>query len=74
MHAFVAALMEWSQRLPAESDLVLASEARDIMSEYGAMLDGAVRLPRMDQYRGEAFLGRFMNGLKACVEYLEATV
>ena len=74
MYAFVAALMEWSQRLPAESDLVLASEARDIMSEYGAMLDGAVRLPRMDQYRGEAFLGRFMNGVKACVEYLEATV
>ena len=74
MYAFVAALMEWSQRLPAESDLVLASEARDIMSEYGAMLDGAVRLPRMDQYRGEAFLGRFMDGLKACVEYLEATV
>ena len=41
MHAFVAALMEWSQRLPAESDLVLASEARDIMSEYGVMLVGS---------------------------------
>ena len=74
MYGFVAALMEWSQRLPAESDVVLASEARDIMSEYGVMLDGAVRLPRMDQYRGEAFLGPFMDGLKACVEYLEATV
>jgi len=28
----------------------------------------------MDQYRGEALLGPFMDGLKACVEYLEATV
>ena len=74
MYGFVAALMEWSQRLPAESDVVLASEARDIMSEYGVMLDGAVRLPRMDQYRGEAFLEPFMDGLKACVEYLEAVV
>ena len=74
MYGFVAALMEWSQRLPAESDLVLASEARDIVSEYEVMLDGSVRLPRMDQYRGEAFLGPCMDGLKACVEYLEATV
>ena len=34
----------------------------------------AVRLLRMDQYRGEAFLEPFMDGLKACGQYLEATV
>ena len=33
-----------------------------------------VDLPRIDQHRGEAFLEPFMDGLKACVEYLEATV
>ena len=49
---------------------MLASEARDIISEYGVMLDGAVQLPRMNQYRGEALLEPFMDGLK----YLEATV
>jgi len=74
MYSFVAALDEWSRKLPSESDFVLASEARDIMFEYGMSLDATVRLPRMDHYRGEAFLGPFVEGLKACVEYLEAMV
>ena len=74
MYSFAAALDEWSRKLPSDSDLVLASEARDIMFEHGVALDGLVRLPRMDQYRGEAFLEPFIDGLKACVEYLAATV
>ena len=61
VYAFVAALDDWSRALPAESDFVLASEAREIMFKHGEALDGAVRLPRMDHYRGEAFLEPFVQ-------------
>jgi len=74
MYSLVAALDEWSRRLPTESDFVLASEARDIMFKYGEALDGTVRIPRLDQHRGEAFLEPFVETLKACAEYLDGVV
>jgi hypothetical protein len=74
LYAFVAALDEWSRRLPAKSDFVLASEARDIMFNYGVALDGAVRLPRLDHLRGEAFIEPFIEALGVCVEYLDSVV
>ena len=74
VYSFVAVLDEWSRALPTESDFVLASEAREIMFKHGEALDGAVRLPRMDQYRGEAFLEPFIQGLKACGEFVEGVV
>jgi len=74
MYAFVAALDEWSLKLPAESDFVLASEARDIMLTHGVALDGVVRLPRLDLLRGEAFLEPFIEALGTCVEYLDSVV
>jgi hypothetical protein len=74
MYSFVAALDEWSRKLPAESDFVVASEARDLMLKYGEGLDAAVRIPRLDQHRGEAYLEPFIDALKACVEYLEVVV
>ncbi len=74
LYSFVAALNDWSRKLPAESDFVLASEARDKVVEFGEALEGALRLPRLDQSRGEAFLDPFIEALKACVDYLEGVV
>ncbi|MGH7427711.1 MAG: hypothetical protein ACREJ4_05055 [Candidatus Methylomirabilaceae bacterium] len=74
LYSFVAALDEWSRTLPADSDFVLASEARGILLAHGPALDGAVQLPMLERYRGEALLDPFVEGLKSCAEFVEAVV
>ncbi|MGH7644650.1 MAG: hypothetical protein ACREMR_03595 [Gemmatimonadales bacterium] len=72
-YAFIAALDEWSRSLP-QSELVLASEARDRVAEYGQGLDPAVRVPMLDKYHGMAYVGPFVKAIEGCREFLELVV
>ncbi len=69
-YAFIAALDDWSHQLP-ESELVLASEARDLVAERGPGLDPAIRVPMLDRYHGAAYLGQFLKALDATREFVE---
>ncbi len=73
LFAFVAALDEWSRALP-QSELVLASEARDLIAKYGLGLDRAIRVPMLDKYRGSGYVGPFVKAIEACREFTEAVV
>lgn len=73
LYAFVAALDEWSRALP-RSELVLASEARDLVAAHAEWLDRAIRVPMLDKYRGVAYVGPFVKAIEACREFLEAVV
>ena len=66
------ALDEWSRALPAESDLVLASEARDAVLRQRRELDGVAPPPAVERHRGAAFLGRFAEALRDWVECFES--
>jgi hypothetical protein len=74
LFSFVSALNEWSRALPADSDFVLASEARDVVVAHGPALEGTVRLPAFEQYRGEALLEPFVETLRVCAEFLATVV
>jgi hypothetical protein len=73
MYAFVAALDEWGRALP-ESDFVLASEARDLLLQYGVALEGTARLPHVEGVKGEDVLPLFVRALDDCREWMEAVV
>lgn len=73
MYAFVAAVGEWGKKLP-DSNYVLASEARDLLSKYGPMLEGVLRLPSVENLRGEAILNPFVEALDECTEWIQAVV
>lgn len=73
LYAFVAALDEWSRALP-QSELVLASEARDLVAKYGLGLDRAIRVPMLDKYHGVGYVGPFVKAIEACKEFAEAVV
>lgn len=72
-YAFVAAVSEWAVTLP-DSDLVLASEARDLLLKHGSALEGSVRLPYIEGTTGDALLPLFMDALKACSEWAVGVV
>jgi hypothetical protein len=72
-YAFVAALSEWAAALP-ESDFVLASEARDLLLEYGTALEGTVRLPFIGGTTGEGMLPLFLEALNACADWVDGVV
>jgi hypothetical protein len=69
LYAFVVALDEWSRALP-QSDLVLASEARDLVETHARAFDAIPRLPTLGKYRGEAFIGPFVKAIEACAEFV----
>ncbi len=73
LYAFVVALEEWSRALP-QSDLVLASEARDLVEANPRAFDGIPQLPTLGKYRGEAFVGPFVKAVEACAEFVEWVV
>ena len=73
LYAFVAALDQWSRTLP-RSDLVLASEARDLVGAHVRAFDGVPRVPVLDKYRGEAYLGPFAEAIAACGAFLAEAV
>jgi hypothetical protein len=74
LFAFVLDLDRWSRTLNGHSNYVLASEARDLVSKHGRKLDGAIRLPQLDWYKGEAYLPQFLVAMKACVKFLDLGV
>lgn len=74
LFSFVSALDEWSRALPADSAFVLASEARDPVAAHRPALERTVELPAVERYRGEAFLGAFVQALHACAEFMDRVV
>lgn len=72
-YAFIAALDEWSRALP-QSELVLASEARDLVAAHGRGIDPGVRAPMLDKYRDQEYLGPFVKTIEACREFVEWVV
>lgn len=72
-YAFIAALDEWSRSLP-QAELVLASEARDLVAQYGRGLDPAVRVPMLDKYRGVGYVEPFVKAIEGCREFVEWVV
>lgn len=75
-YAFVAAVSEWLSNNPPDSPIVAASEARDLLSTWGAEIDVLnVWLPASGQYPGEIFLDVFIPKiLGALTDYLGSGV
>ena len=69
-YGFIAALDEWSRSLPASAG-VLASEARDLVGDYGQGIDGAIKAPMLDRYLGEAYVAPFVRAVEACTAFME---
>jgi len=53
---------------------VLASEARDLVAQYGRGLDPAVRVPMLDKYRGVGYVEPFVKAIEGCREFVEWVV
>jgi len=73
LFAFVVALDTWSRSLP-DAPVVLASEARDLVEAHPRAFDGIPQLPTLGKYRGEAFIGPFVQAIDTCAEFVESVV
>ncbi|MGH2625679.1 MAG: hypothetical protein ACRDHY_03400 [Anaerolineales bacterium] len=73
LFAFIVSLDLWSGSMP-DVPSVLASEGRDLMARHVRAFHGVPRLPTLDKYRGEAWIGPFVKTLETCIEYLRLAV
>jgi hypothetical protein len=73
LYALAAALDEWSRDLP-QSELVLASEARDLVGAHLRAFDGVPGVPTLDKYRGGAYIAPFAQAIEACAAFMAQAV
>jgi hypothetical protein len=75
VYAFVADVDAWWLTTENASGMVVASEARDLVTRHARALElTGVRLPRPDERRGEDFLEPFVAALGSCDRYFKSAV
>jgi len=75
VYAFVAALDAWASGPAPQSAFVLASEARDLVTQHARGLEPAgVSLTALSRHRGEGYLEPFRRALEELSEFLGSAV
>jgi hypothetical protein len=75
IYSFVTALSSWSDRISDVSDVVVASEARDLISRHSVALDEAgVKEMPASRYPGAAFLEPFTEMLEGYADFVRSIV
>ncbi len=72
--AFVVDLKVWLAQVRDQSDYVISSRARDLVTRHRSRLEPQVRLPDPEGAVGEAYTQEFLDGLAGLREWMQAVV
>ncbi|MGH7470619.1 MAG: hypothetical protein ACRENP_21950 [Longimicrobiales bacterium] len=72
--AFVADLKEWWPQVQGQSDYVISSRARDLVTRHNAQLEPQVKLPDPERSPGTAYTEDFIDALNELREWMKGVV